>query len=103
MTEEHLSTLEAIRDALRRCHAGQPQPLLYSHHALVRLGQRGILTTDLEQMLLAQGEIVESRASSTSPSCTILLWDDTGRPLHVHIAYVRMIIVTVFEADDPSQ
>ena len=77
------------------------EQLVYRVHALRRMFERHVGTTDVETVL-AHGEVIENYPGDFPyPSRLLLGWVGT-RPLHVVVAIDaagRNIIVTVYEPD----
>ena len=79
---------------------------LLSKHVADQMIRREIGTAEIEQAVLGRSEVIEDYPSDKyGPSCLILGYTDTGRPLHVQCAYpgpTRVKIVTIYEPD-PSR
>lgn len=76
--------------------------IIYQHHAVERMAQRGIQEEDIEHVLLT-GETIEVYAHDTPyPSELLLGWCDT-RPVHLvaatDIRNRRKIVITVYVPD----
>ena len=68
------------QDIARLC---KDQPLRWTNHILERLFQRNISTDDVKTVV-ANGEIIEQYPTDYPfPSCLMLGYTSTGRPLHV--------------------
>ena len=76
---------------------------LLSKHAADQMIRREIGAAEIEQAILGPSEVIEDYPSDKyGPSCLILGYTDTGRPLHVHCTYADpafVKIVTVYEPD----
>ena len=76
---------------------------LLSKHAADQMIRRDIGAAEIEQAILGPSEVIEDYPSDKyGPSCLILGYTDTGRPLHVHCTYADTAlvkIVTVYEPD----
>lgn len=77
-------------------------PLVYSRHAIRRLGERGILKSEV-LAVISYGQIIETYSSpNENPGCLMLCFVES-KPFHVVLCYnvdmkVR-IVVTVYVPD----
>ena len=75
----------------------------FSRHALDQTIRRRITVQEIEQAATNRLEIIEDYPNDKyGPSCLILGFTDTGRPLHVHCSYPErplVKIITVYEPD----
>jgi hypothetical protein len=74
--------------------------IIYSGHAVLRMGQRGINTVEIET-ILNSGLIIENYPSETPyPSYLLLCWSG-NRPIHIVAADSNItqetIIISVYE------
>ena len=78
----------------------------FSKHAVDQSIWRNISVSELEQVLLSACEIIEDYPDDKyGPSCLVLGFTITGRPLHVVCSYPnrpRLKIITLYEPD-PSE
>lgn len=91
-------TIEFIQSQVRARHYD------LTEHATIGGQERGITDKDIETALL-NGEVIESYDDDFPfPSCLVLGWRGTTRPLHVVCARVdvepTLHIITVYEPDD---
>jgi hypothetical protein len=74
----------------------------FSRHALKRVVERNISEQEIRQAG-AQAEIIEDYPDDKySPSCLLLGFTQTGRPLHIQVALADtdlVKIVTIYEPD----
>jgi Domain of unknown function (DUF4258) len=92
-----MNILDAIRDkVLRRQYE-------FSRHAVDQSIVRSISVAELEQAVSGKSEIIDDYPNDKyGPSCLILGFTKTGRPLHVQCSYPSrplIKIVTVYEPD----
>lgn len=77
----------------------------FSDHATYRSIRRGITTEEIRQAI-ANGEIIEDYPDDYyGPSCLILGYTLTQRPLHIHCSYATrplVKIITLYQPD-PSE
>ena len=89
--------LHEIRDKIAR------RLYEYSRHAVDQSIIRDITVAELEQALTGPCELLEDYPEDKyGPSCLILGFTGTGRPIHVHCSYpVRSLIkiITVYEPE----
>jgi hypothetical protein len=88
--------LAVVRDAVVQ------QTYVSSFHAVEKAEERGLVAAEIEEALLAEDcEIIEDYLEDhRGPSCLILGWTRTRRPLHVQVSYPpEVTIVTVYEPD----
>ena len=75
----------------------------FSKHAVDQTVIRNIRVAELEEAISNRSEIIEDYPDDKSwPSCLILGFTRTGRPLHVQCSYPsrpQIKIVTVYEPD----
>ena len=92
--------LDEIIGAIRRKVAAGVYE--FSRHATRRSIQRGVAPEEIEQAI-AGGEIIEDYPDDYyGPSCLILGYTGSRRPLHVHCTYAtrpRVKIITVYQPD----
>ncbi len=77
----------------------------FSRHALKRVVERNISEQDIRQAG-AQANIIEDYPDDKySPSCLLLGFTQTGRPLHIQVSLAEtdlVRVITVYEPD-PSE
>ena len=77
----------------------------FSRHALKRIVERNISEQDITQAG-AQANIIEDYPDDKySPSCLLLGFTQTGRPLHIQVSLAEtdlVKVITVYEPD-PSE
>lgn len=92
-----MSLLDDIRERIAGRHYE------FSKHAVDQTIIRGISVAELEQAISNRSEVVEDYPEDKyGPSCLILGFTTTGRPLHVQCSYpMRPVvkIITVYEPD----
>ena len=91
-----MKTLEKVRSQLSE---GEFE---FSRHALKRVVERNISDQEIRQAGL-QAEIIEDYPDDKySPSCLLLGFTQTGRPLHIQVSLADtdlVKIVTIYEPD----
>jgi hypothetical protein len=94
-----MKTLETVR---RQLSAGEFE---FSRHALKRVVERNIGDQEIRQAG-AQAHIIENYPDDKySPSCLLLGFTQTGRPLHIQVSLAEtelVKIITIYEPD-PSE
>ena len=79
---------------------------LLSKHAADQMIRREITASEIEQAVRGRSEVIENYPSDKyGPSCLVLGYTDSERPLHVQCTYPEsgpVKIVTVYEPD-PSR
>ena len=75
--------------------------LRHSAKALRRCLERNITPAQIKEALnFPKAEILRKdidHSEQSSPACLVLGWDKTNRAIHIVIAYVRMLVITVYE------
>ena len=74
----------------------------FTLHAIAKMEERGIVSTDVEEALLAaEAEIIEDYPEDPrGASCLVLGWTRGGRPLHAELSYPPDVkVITVYEPD----
>lgn len=75
----------------------------FSKHALGQTIVRNISVPEIEAAILNGGEVVENYADDKyGPSCLLLGFTNTGRPIHIQCSYPDrhlIKIITVYEPD----
>lgn len=94
-----MKTLERVQSQLA---SGEFE---FSRHALKRVVERNISEQDIRQAG-AQANIIENYPDDKySPSCLLLGFTQTGRPLHIQVSLAEtdlVRVITVYEPD-PSE
>jgi hypothetical protein len=91
-----MMTLEEIR---QRMTAGEFE---FSRHAFKRAVERNISEQEIRDASRAAGVIEDYPDDKYAPSCLLLGFTPTGRPLHIQVSYVesaRLKIITIYEPD----
>ena len=92
-----MKTMEEVRHQL---HTGGFD---FSRHALRRAVERNVSEEEIRQAGLLWATIIESyRGDKYSPSCLLLGFTTSGRPLHVQVSLAntqRVRIITLYEPD----
>ena len=74
----------------------------FSDHATRRSIQRGIAPAEIQQAV-AGGEIIEDYPDDYyGPSCLILGYTLTQRPLHIHCTYATRLLVKIITVYQPN-
>ena len=74
----------------------------FSRHALKRIVERNISEQDIRQAG-AQANIIEDYPDDKySPSCLLLGFTQTGRPLHIQVSLAETDLVKVITVYDPD-
>ena len=91
--------MNTIDDIRRQLFAGQFE---FSHHAFKRVIERNIGELEIRQAG-EQARIIEDYPDDKyAPSCLLLGFSQTGRPLHIQVSYVEsdlLKIITIYEPD----
>lgn len=89
-----MKTLEQI---LRQLSNGEFE---FTRHALRRVVERNISDMEIQQAA-RNGKIIEDYPDDKySPSCLILGFSDSGRPVHIQVSYAetaKVRIITLYE------
>ena len=92
-----MSMLDEIREKIAR------RQYEFSKHAVDQSIVRGITVAELEQAIRGRSEVIEDYPEDKyGPSCLILGFTNTGRPVHVHCSYPSrplIKIITLYEPD----
>ena len=92
-----MGLIEDIRHKILR------QEYEFSKHAVDQTIVRHIMVHEIEESISESGEIIEDYPDDKyGPSCLVLGFTNTGRPLHIHCSHpTRSLIkiVTVYEPD----
>ncbi len=91
-----MKTLNQIRDQLS---VGE---FNFSRHALKRVVERNISETEIKQIGMNANRIAEYPDDKYSPSCLLLGYTQTGRPLHIQVSRADtdlVKIITLYEPD----
>lgn len=94
-----MKTLEEVRNQLS---AGEFE---FSRHALKRVVERNISDQEIQQAGIQANVIEEYPDDKYSPSCLLLGFTQTGRPLHIQVSLAEtelVKIITLYEPD-PSE
>lgn len=94
-----MKTLEKIRTQLS---AGEFE---FSRHALKRVVERNISDQEIRQAGVQANVIEDYPEDKYSPSCLLLGFTQTGRPLHIQVSLAEtdlVKIITIYEPD-PSE
>lgn len=94
-----MKTLEQVRIQLA---AGE---FAFSRHAFKRIVERNIGEREIRQAGRQATMIEDYPADKYSPSCLLLGFTQTGRPLHIQVSLAetdRVKIITLYEPD-PSE
>ncbi|MXX12224.1 MAG: DUF4258 domain-containing protein [Gemmatimonadetes bacterium] len=74
----------------------------FSRHALKRVVERNISETEIKQVGMNANIIEEYPEDKYSPSCLLLGFTQTGRPLHIQVSLADtnfVKIITLYEPD----
>jgi hypothetical protein len=94
-----VKTLEKVRSQLS---TGE---FAFSRHALKRVVERNIGDQDIRQAGMHATILEDYPDDKYSPSCLLLGFTNTGRPLHIHVSVAEtelVKIITIYEPD-PSE
>ena len=94
-----MKTLEEVRNQLS---AGEFE---FSRHALKRVVERNISDQEIRQAGIQANVSEEYPDDKYSPSCLLLGFTQTGRPLHIQVSLAEtelVKIITLYEPD-PSE
>ncbi len=79
--------------------------LLYHSYALKRIIERGLELVHIQQALnCSEVEILENypQVGRPSPECLILGMDETGKAIHILVAYPLAEVITTYEPTLPK-
>ena len=92
-----MTSLQAIRDKVNR------RQYEFSRHAVDQSILRDIGVTDVEEAVLGRSEVIEDYPDDKwGPSCLILGFTKSGRPLHIQLSYADrplLKVITLYEPD----
>jgi hypothetical protein len=91
-----MKTLEEVRSQLS---AGEFD---FSRHALKRVVERNISDQEIRQAGVQANVIEDYPDDKYSPSCLLLGFTQTGRPLHIQVSLAEtelVKIITIYEPD----
>ena len=91
-----MKTLNQIRDQLS---VGE---FNFSRHALKRVVERNISETEIKQIGMNANMIEEYPDDKYSPSCLLLGYTQTGRPLHIQVSRADTDLVKIITLYEPS-
>src|ERR1044071_2398236 len=94
-----MKTLEKVKNQLA---AGEFE---FSRHALKRVVERNISDQEIRQAGVQANIIEDYPDDKYSPSCLLLGFTQTGRPLHTQVSLAKtelLRIITIYEPD-PSE
>lgn len=92
-----MSMLEDIRRKIRQ------RQYEFSKHALDQSLLRRIAVAEVEEAIVNQSEIIEDYPNDKyGPSCLILGFTDSGRPIHVQCSYPSRPIVKIITLYQPD-
>jgi len=75
----------------------------FSKHAVDQSIIRDIAVAEVEDAMVGQGEIIEDYPEDKyGPSCLILCYTKTGRPLHVQCSYPSRPIIKIITLYEPD-
>ena len=91
-----MKTLEQVRDQLS---AGEYE---FSRHAVKRVVERNISDREIRQAGI-QANIIENYPEDKySPSCLLLGFTQTGRPLHIQVSLAETELVKIITIYEPN-
>ena len=92
-----MGLIEKIREKIRR------RRYEFSKHALDQTIIRGISVAEVEEAMINRSEIIEDYPEDKyGPSCLVIGFTKTDRPLHIQCSYpsrALVKIITVYEPD----
>ena len=92
-----MEILEGIRDKVRQ------RQYEFSKHAVDQSVVRSISVAELEEAILGPSELIEDYPDDKyGPSCLILGFTDSERPLHVQCSYPSRPLVKVITLYEPD-
>jgi hypothetical protein len=75
----------------------------FSKHAVDQSIIRDISVTEVEEVIASSTEVIEDYPEDKyGPSCLILGFTKTGRPLHVQCSYPRRPLIKIITVYDPD-
>jgi hypothetical protein len=91
-----MKSLEQVRDQLTK---GEFE---FSHHAFMRAVERNISDIEICEAGL-KAEVIEDYPNDKySPSCLLLGFTETGRPLHIHVSLFGSALVKIITLYEPG-
>jgi hypothetical protein len=91
-----MKTLEEVRNQLS---AGEFE---FSRHALKRVVERNISDQEIRQAGILANVIEDYPDDKYSPSCLLLGFTQTGRPLHIQVSLAETKLVRVITIYEPA-
>ena len=91
-----MKTLDQIRSQLS---VGE---FNFSRHALKRVVERNISETEIKQIGMNANMIEEYPEDKYSPSCLLLGYTQTGRPLHIQVSRADADLVKIITLYEPN-
>lgn len=91
--------MEILDEILRKIETGQVE---FSQHAVDQSIIRGISMQDFQEAMERSEIIEDDPHDKYGPSCLVLGFTMTNRPIHLHCSYPmrpRIKIITVYEPD----
>jgi hypothetical protein len=91
--------MKSLEQILRQLSNGEFE---FTHHALRRAVERNISDAEIRQAAQNGKRIEDYPQDKYSPSCLILGFTETGRPLHIQVSYIEtemVRIITLYEPD----
>jgi len=75
----------------------------FSRHAVAQSIIRDISVEEIEQAMLSRSEVIEDYPDDKyGPSCLILGFTDTGRPLHIQCSYPSRTLIKIITLYQPD-
>ena len=74
----------------------------FSRHALKRVVERNISETEIKQIGMNANMIEEYPEDKYSPSCLLLGYTQTGRPLHIQVSRADADLVKIITLYEPN-
>ncbi len=91
-----MKTLEKVRSQLS---AGEFD---FSRHALKRVVDRNISDQDIRQAGVQANILEDYPDDKYSPSCLLLGFTQTGRPLHLQVSLAETELVKIITTNEPA-
>jgi hypothetical protein len=92
-----VTSLQVIRDKVRL------RQYEFSKHAVDQSILRDIRATEIEEAVMGRSELIgDYPDDKRGPSCLILGFTKSGRPLHIHVSYAdrpMLRVITLYEPD----
>ena len=91
--------MKSLEQILRQLSNGEFE---FTRHALRRAVERNISDVEIRQAARNGKRIEDYPEDKYSPSCLILGFTETGRPLHIQVSYMETEMVRIITLYEPG-